>query len=78
MPYRTWRLHYTKPDMFRSDFNRFSGKPAMYYDPDAEWKPASYTCRARTEKEALRHGGRFWESGEFGLGSIRMIREKGV
>ena len=36
------------------------------------WKATEITFKARTEKEAMRKANKFWQFGDFGMGSIKV------
>ena len=39
------------------------------------WLPTQITFKARSEKEAMKKANKFWQEGQFGMGSIMVNRE---
>lgn len=43
-----------------------------------DWAKTRMTFKGRNEKEALRKAEKFWQDGEFGMGSIMVKKEDGI
>jgi len=41
---------------------------------DNKWTPTKVTFKARNENEAMKKARKFWDDGQFGMGSIIVIK----
>lgn len=67
--YESWRLYRRKVLATRTEGN-IDGRYL-----DREFTPTQVTFKARNEAEAMRKANKFWQQGQFGMGSIAVRKD---
>jgi hypothetical protein len=68
MAYKLYRL-YRRPAYCDKTVGNIDGRYL------GEWEATTVTFKARTSREAMRKADKFWQDGNFGMGSITVKKE---